>query len=117
MDSSLARRNPIMTRFAVLAAPILLTAGLVVAQQPPTPPIGLATWSFDELTLANTAKFQGLILSETPDGIRFKSVTRPPGRPTVTLTSFFTKAEVASVKRLPEAERALLKERLAELDP
>lgn len=106
-----------MTRFAVLAAPILLAAGLVVAQQPPTPPIGLANWSFDELTLANNAKFQGLILSETPDGIRFKSVTRPPGRPTVTLTSFFTKAEVASVKRLPEAERALLKERLAELDP
>jgi len=42
--------------------------GLVVAQQPPTPPIGLANWSFDELTLANNAKFQGLILSETPDG-------------------------------------------------
>ncbi|MBA4191154.1 MAG: hypothetical protein C0467_24505 [Planctomycetaceae bacterium] len=117
MNSPRSRRNPHMTRFAAFAAPLLIAGGFVAGQQPPSPPVGLANWSFDELTLTNGSKFQGLILSDAPDGIRFKSVTRPPGRPTVTLTSFFTKAEVANVKRLPEAERALLKERLAELDP
>ena len=81
------------------------------------PPNGLSSWSFDEVTLTNTAKIQGLILSEGPDGIRFQSVSRNPGRPTVTLTSFFTKAEIARVKRLSDADRATLKERLAELDP
>ena len=59
------------------------------------PPGGLSNWSFDELTLKNGAKFEGLILSEDAEGIRFQSVSRPPGRPTVTLTSFFTKAEIA----------------------
>ena len=58
-----------------------------------------------------------MLLSEGIEGIRFQSVSRPPGRPTVTLTSLFTKAEIAGVKRLSEADRAILKERLAELDP
>jgi len=106
-----------MTRFAVLTGSVLFTVSMAVAQQPSTPPIGIANWSFDELTLTNGAKFQGLILSDTPEGIRFKSVSRPPGRPTVTLTSLFTKSEIANVKRLPEAERVVLKDLLAELDP
>jgi hypothetical protein len=81
------------------------------------PPVGSANWSFDELTLTNGAKFQGLLLSETRDGVWFQSVSRPPGRPTVTLRSFFTNAEIRNVKRLTEAERTVLKERLSELDP
>src|SRR5438093_1618632 len=104
-----------MTRFAVLVI-FALATGLGAAGQPP-PPGGLSNWSFDELTLTNGAKLQGLILSEAPDGIRFQSVSRLPGRPTVTLTWFITKPEVASVKRLSDADRAVLKERLAELDP
>ncbi len=86
---------------------------LVFAKQP-----AKTDWPFDELTLKNGSKFQGLILEERPDGsIRFQSVRRPPGRPTVTLTSTFSKREIQSVRRLGEKDRALLTERLAELDP
>ncbi|VTT97813.1 Uncharacterized protein OS=Pirellula staleyi (strain ATCC 27377 / DSM 6068 / ICPB 4128) GN=Psta_3816 PE=4 SV=1: Peptidase_MA_2 [Gemmataceae bacterium] len=102
-------------RLVALTCPVLL-AGAALAQ-PPAPPAGLANWSFDEITLQNGAKFQGLLLAEGPDGFRFRHVSRPPGRPTITLTDNFTRAEVKELKRLPEAERALLKERLADLDP
>lgn len=105
-----------MTRFAVLAVPVLLAIGVAVGQ-PPMPPVGSANWSFDELTITNGAKFQGLLLSESPDGIRFRYVSRPPGRPTITWTDYFPKAEVRHIKKLTEAERAILKERLSELDP
>lgn len=104
-----------MTRFFAATLTVAALAG-VAAGQPPAAG-GLSNWSFDELVLANGAKFQGLLLAETPEGYRFRSVSRPPGRPTVTLTSFFTKAEIARVKPLTEADRAVLKERLAELDP
>jgi hypothetical protein len=103
-----------MTRFGLLFV-AALAAGLAAGQ--PAPPNGLSNWSFDELTLANGAKFQGLILSEAPDGIHFQSVSRLPGRPTVTLTSFFPKSEYVGVKRLSDSDRTILKERLTELDP
>jgi Protein of unknown function (DUF1570) len=105
-----------MIRFAAFAVSILFAAS-VAAQQPP-PPSGVSNWSFDELTLTNKNKVQGLVLVEFPDGsIRFQEVSHLPGRPTVTLTSLFTKAEIADVKKLSDADRAALKERLAELDP
>src|SRR5262249_8395182 len=73
---------------------------------------------FDEVTLKNGAKFQGLILEERSDGsVRIQTVRRPPGRPTVTLTTTFYKPEIASVKRLGKQDREFLKARLAELDP
>ncbi len=81
-------------------------------------PVGSGpAWAFDEVALTNGARFQGLILNETSAGIDFQVVRRPPGRPTVTLTTFFPRREVAEVKRLSAADRAALKERLAELDP
>ena len=99
-------------RFLLVALLLVLACAPAGAQ-----PAGLSNWSFDELTLANGAKFQGLILAERADGYDFRSVSRPPGRPTVTLTSFFGKAEVAKVTRLSDKDREQLKERLAELDP
>jgi hypothetical protein len=100
---------------SVTLATVLLV-GLATGQ--PAPPNGLSNWAFDELTLVNGAKFQGLILSEMSDGIRFQSViSRSPGRPTVTLTSFFAKTELAAIKRLSGDDRKLLTKRLAELDP
>ena len=80
-------------------------------------PVGLSTWPFDEITLTNGARLQGLIVHELPDGIESRPVSRPPGRPTVTLTGFVTKAEIAGVKRLSDKDRAALREKLAELDP
>lgn len=100
----------------VLVVPVFAALAAVVLAQP-TPPPGQSTWPFDEITLKNGAKFQGLILSELSDGIEFRSVSRHPGRPTVTLTWFFTKPEIASTKRLSKDDREALKEKLAELDP
>ena len=95
---------------------LCLVAVLLAGAEPP-PPGGLAKWSFDEIALTNGASLQGLILSDGPQGIRFQSVSRPPAGPTVTITWFLTKAEIARVKRLSDADRAVLKDRLAELDP
>ncbi len=91
-------------------------AVLLAVAQPPAPP-GLAPWPFDELTLKNGAVFQGLILAETPADVTFQGVRRPPGKPTFTLTTRFTRGEIAAVKRLPEKDREFLRERIAELDP
>jgi hypothetical protein len=89
----------------------------VVGAQPTTPPVGLGNWSFDEIALKNGSKFQGLLLVELPDGVEFRSVYRLPGRPTVTLTSYFSKNEIAGVRRLKKEDRKALEDRLAELDP
>jgi hypothetical protein len=104
-----------MSRFAAFFG--LALAFAAVARAQPEQPNGLSRWSFDELTLTNGAKLEGLILSEDADGMRFQSVSRPPGRPTVTVTWLFTKSEIARTKRLAKADRAVLKDRLAELDP
>lgn len=73
-------------------------------------------WVFEELIHNNGSRFQGLVLSETNQGVKFQVVTRLPGRPTVTLTTFFAKSEYATINRLNEADRTRLKTRLADLD-
>jgi hypothetical protein len=80
------------------------------------PPLGQTVWPFDVVYLKNGSQFQGLLLAEEPDGYLFRVVRRRPGRPTSTLTTFFTRAEVQRVQWLKEAERTVLRERLAELD-
>jgi hypothetical protein len=99
----------------VLGLPLFVLLVAVAGGQPLAPPNG--KWVFDELTLKNGAKFRGLILKDLPDGIEFQSVLRNPGRPTVTLTSFFAKSEIAGTRRLSKEDREALKEKLAELDP
>ena len=101
-----------MARSRLIAFPlVLLVAGVAFAQPP-----GTAPWAFDEILLKNKAKFQGLILTEGDDRIRFQTVRRQPGRPTVTLTDTFHRSEIQHVRRLAEKDRQVLRERLAELD-
>ena len=99
-----------------LALSLALLATLVTAAsaQPPAP---APAWPLDEVTLRNGARFQGLILKETPAATDFRVVIRKPGRPTMTLTTSFTAREVAAVRRLGEADRVILQAKLAELDP
>jgi hypothetical protein len=104
----------LLMRCVLVLSVLALSAELAAAQ--PTPP-GFSNWPFDEITLKNGSKFQGLLLFEVPDGAEFRSVYRLPGRPTVTLTSFFSAKEIKSIKKLSEKDRAVLKEKLAELDP
>ncbi len=81
------------------------------------PPAAAPAWPLDEVTLRNGARFQGLLLKETPAVTDFRVVIRKPGRPTMTLTTSFAAREVATVKRLGDADRAALQAKLAELDP
>lgn len=101
-----------MTRLGLSVACVLLTVVTAVGQ-PPMMSGGLSNWVFDELTLTNNNKVQGLILSEAPDGIVFQYVSRLPGRPTVTLTSFYARSEIAKVDRLSFVDRVILGRRLA----
>lgn len=105
--------NPMTTRITTLLG-VGLAAAFAAAQGPPP---GVSKWSFDELRLTNGATFEGLILSDTAEGVRLQTVLRPPGRPSSVLTMFFPRGEIARVKRLPDADRAVLRDRLAELDP
>lgn len=82
------------------------------------PPVGVnAEWPFDELILTNGGRFRGLLLEESVRGIRFQTVRRAAGRPTVTLTLFFNRDEVARIVRLSEEDRQRLKQKLGGLDP
>jgi hypothetical protein len=101
-----------MPRFSVL---FLSAVAAVVAAQPAPP--GASGWPTDEIVLNNGYRFRGLILSETPTEYRMRTVRRPPGKPTTTLTTTFNRQDVLAVNRLNDADRAVLKERLAELDP
>jgi hypothetical protein len=80
-------------------------------------PAGQSNWALDELSLKTGAKFHGLILAEKPDGVEFRSVYRNPGRPTVTLTSYFAASEIAGLKKLSDKDREALRAKLADLDP
>jgi hypothetical protein len=94
----------------------MLAAVLLAVAQPPAAPPGLTPWPFDELVLKNGTVFPGLILAETPADVTFQRVRRPPGKPTFLLTTRFTRAEIADVRRLNDKDREFLRERIAELD-
>ncbi len=87
-----------------------------VGDEPPPGPLADTAWPFDVVILTNGSRFEGLILAEDAEGMTFKVVSRPPGRPTCTLKTWFAKGEIAKVERLGTAERQRLQERLAELD-
>jgi hypothetical protein len=108
------RRDTLATRIGrAQMTGFLHIAALLVAAQPPA---ATPNWSFDEITLTNGAKFQGLLLDDGPRDVRFQTVKRRPGQPTFTLTWSVPRGEVALLKKLTEAERAQLKERISELD-
>ena len=83
----------------------------------PPGPVAQVPWDYDEVFLLNGAHFRGLIVAESPEGVRFRVVRRNPGRPTVTLTTLITPGETARVQRLGDAARTELVARLAALDP
>jgi hypothetical protein len=73
-------------------------------------------WQYDKICLRNGAVLEGLILEDTPAGVRFQNVRRRPGRPTVMFTTTFPRAEIVTVEPLPAADRARLRTRLRELE-
>lgn len=100
-----------MIRLFALA---FLLAGVAAAQPPAAQP---PAWPVDRITLANGHPFEGLILVETPSEVKFRTVRRTPGKPTTTLTTTFDRRAIKTITPLSEADRAVLKQRLADLDP
>src|SRR5262245_54810471 len=75
-------------------------------------------WKFDVIHLKNGRLFRGLILEETPMGVRFRDVRQRAGSRTSLMdTVTFARAEIAQIVRLSADERATLKARLQEIDP
>src|SRR5262245_7333826 len=103
------------TLLRVSLSPCLLVCfSLSLAAQPGAPAAG---WKFDVIRLKNGAVFRGLVLDDTPAGVRFQNVRQQPGRPTVVFCTTFTRAEIDAVERLPAGEREQLQARLRDLDP
>src|SRR4051794_25604613 len=69
---------------------------------------GVRDWQFDVLLLKNGKSFQGLLVEETPEKIRFQYVMRRPGEQTVVFATTFAPQEVARLTRLDPAERERL---------
>ncbi len=80
------------------------------------PIIKKEVWQFDKVKLKNGYCMQGLLLEETEQQVRIQLVRRNPGRPTVTFTTAFKRAEVEKIEKLRDNERIKLKERVASLD-
>jgi len=91
---------------------LLLVAAPLLAQ----PPGPSGDWPMDEIKSKFGGVYHGLILEDYGDVVKFRIVKRPPGRPTVTLTTTFTAAETDKITRLTDDERKKLRERLAALD-
>jgi hypothetical protein len=100
-----------------------MTAPLIAILLAGSPSVGqgplaaTAEWKLDELIASNGARYKGIVLEETAKGVRFRVVRRPPGRATVTLTSFFNAKEIERIVKITDAERQTVKAKLAELDP
>jgi Protein of unknown function (DUF1570) len=103
-------------RRALAAAAGVLFAAMVAAADGEKSPSEV--WKFDVIHLKTGRVFRGLILEETPAGVRFQDVRQRAGKPTSLLdTSTYARAEIAHIDRLSDADRAILKGRLQELDP
>jgi len=101
-----------------MSRPMRVLAVLALAALPASAaPTSLnSDWPFDVLKLKNGVIHKGLLLEESPSGVRFQIVGRAPGRPTVKLTLMFAKAEVARLDKLSDEDRAALKAKLDEVD-
>jgi hypothetical protein len=98
-----------------MSVPLLIpTVAVAVAQ--PADPFRAAVWPLDRVTLRNGKTIDGLILSDAPAELVFKVIQRQPGRPTITLTTRLQRSEIEHVRRLSEADRAAVREKLAELE-
>src|SRR5262245_51515702 len=100
-------------RALATVAGILLAALSVAADGDKSPS---EAWKFDIIHLKNGRVFRGLILEETPAGVRFQDVRQRAGKTTSLLdTLTFARAEIAGIDRLSDADRAILKGRIEEL--
>jgi hypothetical protein len=103
-------------RWALTAVVCVSLAALAAAADGEKSPS--ESWKFDVIQLKTGPVLRGLILEETPAGVRFQDVRQRAGSRTSLLgTSTYARVEIARIDRLSDADRAVLKARLEELDP
>jgi hypothetical protein len=106
-----------MRQFGVLVWLSFIAPWLVVTKVHADSPAMLpGDWQFESVVLTNGTTLHGLIVSDSPSGIRFLNIRRQPGRPTVIFTTTFDRREVARVQRLPPDDRRNLAARIKELE-
>ena len=104
-------RASLQTLGLALMVAALPTASTADDEKPPP-----VEWKFDVLYHRNGAVFRGVILEESPAGVRFQNVRRQAGRPTVVFSTTFARGEIARIEKLSDADRAALRARLEEID-
>jgi hypothetical protein len=91
---------------------LLLLAAVLPAAEPP----GEDDWKYDVILRKKGKPICGLILDDDgPTHIKFLTILRKPGAPTVLLQEEFRRADVDRVVRLDDRDRAVLVERVKAL--
>lgn len=73
------------------------------------------TWKFDVVRLKSGRVYQGLVVEDKPDEIKFRTVVRKPGAATSILPTTFRRDEIDKVELLSTREREALARRLETL--
>jgi hypothetical protein len=76
---------------------------------------GNAEWKYDIVHRKSGAPLRGLVLLETPMGVRVQCISRRPGSPTVVYPIEVPREDVVRIELLPEEERDQLRKRLEAL--
>lgn len=72
-------------------------------------------WKFDVIHLKSGRVYQGLIVEDRPEEIKFRSVVRKPGSPTSVQPTTFRRDEIDRVEALTSQDREALRQRLQAL--
>lgn len=97
-----------MAKFQTWLILAVLGSAVVRIQEPPpatAPAPSTYDPRFETLVLKNGSRLEGLVVAETPNAVRFKVVLRQPGGRTHVIETEFELEEIASLQRLPLAER------------
>jgi hypothetical protein len=69
-------------------------------------------WPMEQVTLTDGRTYQGLVQSESPSGIEFVEVRRPPGKPMFLVVRPIDRKDIGTWQRLSRAQQDELAERL-----
>lgn len=107
---------PAVRAIALAAAALSIGPALVAAEnsdasQQPSALTG-SDWPLEEVTLTSGRTFRGLVQSESPVGIEFVEVRRPPGKPMFLVVRPIERKDIARWRRLAPEEQKELEQRL-----
>lgn len=71
---------------------------------------------FDQLTLSDGGRLEGIVTHETPQQVRFQFLIRKPGVRTLVFETLYDRSEIASISKAKEPGRTLAREMIAGLE-